>query len=403
MEDDKIVNENDVVVNTNELQSTLERQFGVLKEDVKAMITQEVQKNVVEQVRKYTSNFNIGAKDDSLKVNENALGLYIMGKMLAKQQRRDVNACIEELEKNCKEQGIARKSILESVNKGLNASESPGGFLITSEMQPGIMAALQSKSVMRNSGCNVDTTKSGKKTYRKWGAMDAFTYQGENATIPEKDVTLSLLQSNTKKLAGIIVASNTAIRNADINLLQELQQQAIYKMGLAEDNAFLYGAGTVFVPKGLDNWIISANKNAATSPVTVATLKNDLLQALDLVEGADALGASMKWLMHPTVKNFLLAVVTSTGDAVSDFQTVKQGTLYGYPIITSTRITSTDIFFGDFSMSHIHQTPVIYVDESIDYGFPTDETAIRLVTENDFIITQDAAFSKIYNASFTFS
>ncbi len=181
----------------------------------------------------------------------------------------------------------------------------------------------------------------------------------------------------------------------------------VKQLALAEDKAFLTGAGSAYSPKGMTTL---AGSNRTT---TVATLSdvNNLLAAMELdlmANNIDTTGA--KWVFHPTVRAFLSSLTDSVGRYFFR-EELDRGTLFGYEYRMSTQLAtnlgsnnSTTMIFVQPSEFIIGDTLSLVADASseasyIDGGnglastFSRYQTAFRVLEEVDANVKHTQAIS----------
>jgi len=208
-----------------------------------------------------------------------------------------------------------------------------------------------------------------------------------------------------KKSVTILPVGNDLLRWSDPSVDGIIRDQLLKQYSSVEDYYFLLGNGAVNTPKGIRN--LAGTINTATLSYSAATVLADLRGLIALLEDASVPMISPVWFCSPKTRQFLTTAVDSVG--ALQFPTMADGKLLGYPIESTTNISSTmgssnnqsEIYLIDMD-SFIVGTAYIdldlqgsatYHDDSGNHlsAWDRDESVIKLVVGVDCALKHSAA------------
>lgn len=238
---------------------------------------------------------------------------------------------------------------------------------------------------------------------------------GENSPITPDDPTLGMREYVIRKQAELVLASNEAVRDADVSLVALVQTMLARNIGLLQDQQFLDGTGQSNQILG-----ISQFPDLTTSSVSAgAPTADDILAMLFDIYGANAHPTAL--VMSPFAYKYFLSLkdgvngryifttyqqwggplfTTITGND-GRFPQSAVGNLNGVPVYLSTQIPvdegygndETHIFVGDWSRAFILERQAIDLFVSEHYAMNSDQVAIRGVARSAIALSHPKAFS----------
>jgi HK97 family phage major capsid protein len=241
-------------------------------------------------------------------------------------------------------------------------------------------------------------------------AIDDLAFTNKNGTGAEVDATFSELELSTRYLRSMMVIHNELLEDSDYAVQQFLANQLTQKASVTLDNKAIYGTGASDELLGLSSQVNSSNKfnSAGTS---LANFIADSVKAVRLVSQSIQLmnRATCGWVMSDTQYYGILGLATSTGAEPSLVAELKQGRLHGFPVFTSNTVTSTEIWFGDWSKVYLG----IYKEASVTFelngtfqigsttyvGRDIRKSPLRLEAELDIKLAYPKALSIIQASS----
>ncbi|MFD2173972.1 phage major capsid protein, partial [Rhodobacter lacus] len=180
-----------------------------------------------------------------------------------------------------------------------------------------------------------------------------------------------------------------------------------------EDLAFIRGDGAANTPRGIRSWIAAQNWLAAQDAGIAATaVAADLAlrKAVSVVEDANVALTRPGWIMRASTKNWLASLRDTNGNIL--YPSIDaSGQLKGAPIHVTSQIPNslgsegdeTEVYFGEFSEAMIGDSLELTISMSTEAGysdganfvsaFQNDLTLMRTISEHDFALEHDVAFS----------
>ena len=193
-------------------------------------------------------------------------------------------------------------------------------------------------------------------------------------------------------------------------------------MATKEDVSFIRGAGTDATPKGLLNWCIADQKIAANGTVNLANITDDLGQLVVKLKQADIPMISPGWIMAPRTEQKLATIQNANGVFAFRDEVIR-GTLWGWPIGTTTNVPITldttgagndnesEIYLVDFAQVLIGESANLLVDASqeaayhdgsnVQAAFSLDQTVVRAIAEHDLGMRHDKGVAMLTGVTWT--
>ena len=227
-------------------------------------------------------------------------------------------------------------------------------------------------------------------------------YLGEVAPITPSQPSFGRMKLSAKKLGAMVPVSNDFLRYAVPQANTIIRDDLVNTIAVRKDLALIRDDGTQDTPKGL-RWLAPAVNVVARSldagNVTLETVTDDLMDAIDRLESGNIRMTRPGWLMAPRTKNFLMKLRDGNGNrAYRD--DMRGGMLEGLPFRTTTNIPTTLGVGGDESEIYLVDFATIIVGEAFDLeivvsdqasftqngqqnGFEQDETLVRALMAHD--------------------
>lgn len=290
-------------------------------------------------------------------------------------------------------------------------SFASGGALIPAPAMGEFIEMLYAATVTGALGVrHIDINRSldlGKQT----GSATAYMV-GEAANITPSTPATGTISLKAKKQAALVAVSNEMMRNPSAGALAFVRDDLIRVMALKQDLNILRGSGTEFTPKGIKNWIASANSNAQ-SGTALANKVADLVKAIRLVDESDIGLTAAGFAMHPRVKWDLMATLDSNGNHVF-LAWLMSNQLYGFPVKTTSQIpknlgggtNESEVYFGQWSDCIVGDDPnqteleafmngTFYDGSAVVSGISTDQSVVRALSGYDVAVRHNTSFSMV--------
>lgn len=303
----------------------------------------------------------------------------------------------------------AYEGTVRAMSEGTFAS---GGSLVPPEASAEFVEMLYAATVTTELGARRLDFNSRLDLGKQNSSATAY-WVGEGTAITPSSPGTGTIGLNRRKVAALVGLTNELLRNPSVSADTFVRDDLIKVMALKRDLAAIRGPGTEYQPRGIKNWINSANSNAMTGSVTLATIVADLMKAVRLVDESDVQLSRPGWIVSPRVKWYLAGLLDGNGNHVF-LQMLMTGNLYGFPLKTTTQIpnnlgggTESEVYFGTFDElidGHDVGTPLqvetfpngTYHDGSAPvYGVSSDQSVIRAIEGCDFVVRHNKSFSMI--------
>jgi len=307
--------------------------------------------------------------------------------------------------------------------KALAAGDATaGGFLVPTQFSNEVIELLRSQSVVRRLGARVVQMPTGTLKYPKIASGASAAYIGENVNIGASEETFGQLTLTFKKLAVLTPVSNDLLRYSSPSADAIVRDDLVSSMATKEDVSFIRGAGTDSTPKGLLNWCIADQKIAANGTVNLANITDDLGQLVVKLKQADIPMISPGWIMAPRTEQKLATIQNANGVFAFRDEVIR-GTLWGWPIGTTTNVPITldttgagndnesEIYLVDFAQVLIGESANLLVDASqeaayhdgsnVQAAFSLDQTVVRAIAEHDLGMRHDKGVAMLTGVTWT--
>lgn len=329
------------------------------------------------------------------------------------------------------------------------SSGSAGGFLVPPDVMSEVIPLLRAQAVVRRAGPRNIPMPRGTMTLPGQASAATAAYGAESAAISASQQGVGQIVASYKKLRAIVPVSNDMMRYANPAIDAFVRDDLVRVIGLREDLAFLMGDGTQDTPRGylsfangwvaknngtVGVWSTSGNSTFAvngTDPAnstggnfitanqtyTLTTVAQEMGGAINRLDAANVPDGKRVWFMNPRTKNYFLNVQNSLG-LYPYRDEVMKGTLFGYPVFTTTQIgtnyrnadsSNTDLSFvflvemtEDLLLDSMQLELAVsregtYIDAAgaTVSAFTADQTLIRAISEHDHQLRHDAAVAVI--------
>ena len=293
------------------------------------------------------------------------------------------------------------------------ATEAAGGVTIPRPQAAQVIEMLRPRVAVRNAGARVHDMPAGEIRNARMTSGASATYGAESVAAVESEPTFDKVEEKFRTLRALVPIGNQLLRHSSASVALLVRDDLVKSMALKNDLAFLRFDGTGDNPKGLRNWALAANWQAAVA-ASAAVAEAAIRKCVSVVEDADVGLVKPGWIMRASAKNWLASLRDSSSGAYIFPSIESSGTLKGAPIFTTSQIPDnlgvggdeTEIYFADFDEIMIGDSQVITVASSteasfVDVGgntisaFQNDLTLMRAIAEHDLAPAHDVAISGI--------
>ena len=306
-------------------------------------------------------------------------------------------------------------------------TDTLGGFLQPTTQSDRIIDLMRNKTVMTRAGAmEIPLPPSGNSMWPKLASDPTFAWSNPDRTanISTSDITFDMLRFRGKEMVGAMAIPNTLIRYSSPSVELIARMALADGAAVAEDLAFLEGAGSDLEPKGLTNYGFSAAETPTRGKVTlhVATTTGasgdtfepeDVATMMALYEESNDPDQPTAWIMRPRqwsgIKN-RRADAVSAGDKKGPFMfPVSRGDmgraperrLDDVPVLTTLqakndRVKSVStlgyVILGNFRRWAIARSGTLELAASEHVRFLQDQTVLKAILRADAGPTHEASF-----------
>ena len=301
-----------------------------------------------------------------------------------------------------------------ALTAGIGAS---GGFLVPEEYYPEVIELLRARAVVRKLGALQIPMEGGNLTMPRLQGGATASYVGEAVASNASQEQFGQVKLTERKLMALVPVSNDLLKFASPQADEVVLNDMIAQIAVAEDAAFILGAGSAYTPKGMRYWA-PAGTNVLTSAGTgLANFVTDLEAMESALEGANVRMINPAIILNPRSKNAIKLLQSTTGQFVFRDE-MKDGTLDGYPFGFTNNIpktlgsgAQTEWLLVDMADAVIADVPGLeievsreaaYVDSTgtMQAAFSQDVTVLRAIERHDFAMRHDVSVAVMTAVSY---
>ncbi len=300
------------------------------------------------------------------------LGRYLRGCVTGRFDRRDIDY-----------QNTA------SVSQGSNL-----GWLLSSPLSAMVLDKIVASTVVAESGAMVLPMESNTLDVARITGLPTAQFKAENAAASFSDLSVGRLQFTSRMLVGLTRCSIELFEDAP-NAGEVISNALATSLALEADRAALLGTGAGSEPIGL-----ALTPGVNSTAISRALVTDDLLDAVTAIRNRNIIPSTLLW--NPTTAGNFEKLKSGEGEYLS---------LQLPQIVadlakrTSTQITSTYAFVGDFSKFAMAMRTELTVEVSRDaaesgtYAFTQGQVWIRAYLRMDCGALYEDAFQVLTGLS----
>lgn len=276
------------------------------------------------------------------------------------------------------------------------AVAADGGYLVPTEFQTTVIAALNDEVLMRKLGTVIRTDSTTKIPLA--GAKPTFAYIAENGTYGKTDAKFGQIVLDAYKAGGIILASQELLTDAFINVEEYIRTLVVQGLSELEEQKFVVGAGGGLTPTGV---VVGSSLGLATASATAVTADEilDLFYALRAPYRAKA-----SFVFSDVAIKAIRKLKGSDGQYIwaTGFGATPD-TLLGRPVYSSANMSGLGTgnkfgIFGDMSFYQIADRGQMNIQRLNELYAEDDQVGFKCDNRNDGILTLAEAVVHIKNA-----
>jgi len=228
--------------------------------------------------------------------------------------------------------------------------DSLGGFLVPDDVRQEIMPLLKARAAFRALGAtvlpdaatvtNLPTQETATQDY--WIGMGAQT-----SAITQSEPTFGSKQLVLKRHATRSKIDESLIKHSPFAVEALVRKDIVEQMALGEDGKFWNGSGGT-EPRGI---LYDPSLTNTYSSIGAVSIFTHIKGALDTMAARNSDGNISGMVMHPTTFGYLMNKVDGVDRSYlwGDMSQGYKRQIAGYPVATSTQITSGYVLIGNFS------------------------------------------------------
>ena len=292
-----------------------------------------------------------------------------------------------------KGKAVADSKILNALQVG---TDSEGGYIVPTEFETMLVAALQDINEFRNY-CNVITT-GGDRNIPVESTLGTATWTAEEAAYTESDAAFGQVVLGAHKLGTIIKVSEELLQDSFFDVASYLATNFGKRFGLAEEAAIVSGSGTG-QPTGLD-----ASAGTGITAASATAITGD-----ELIDVYHDLGRPYRknaaWVMNDSTVKLVRKLKDSQGQYLwqPSLQAGQPDMLLGRPVIASDAMsaaasTNVSVLFGDLSYYTIAERSGRVMQRLNELYAANGQVGFRMFERLDGKNTLTAALTKLTQA-----
>ena len=297
----------------------------------------------------------------------------------------------------------------EAIVKALQTDEGEaGGYLVPEEYSSQLIEYLRPLAVVRRMNPVIIPMETGTMSMPAVTGGASAEYIGEGTNVPKSQPTFGQVKLTWKKLACLVPISNDLIRFSSPKADEVVRNDLVGAMAQREDAAFIRDDGTNDKPKGLLNWIATANKFEANKTVSLANVTIDLAKAIYYLRKNETKFLNCGWILSPGSELYLRTIRDSNGNFAFKGE-MDQGRLFGFPFGVTTQVPDnlgdgedeSEIYFVDFADAAIGESSRVEIEISSEAAyydgsnvvsaFSLDQTVLRAIARHDFAMRRNTS------------
>jgi HK97 family phage major capsid protein len=297
----------------------------------------------------------------------------------------------------------------EAIVKALQTDEGEaGGYLVPEEYSSQLIEYLRPLAVVRRMNPVIIPMETGTMSMPAVTGGASAEYIGEGTNVPKSQPAFGQVKLTWKKLACLVPISNDLIRFSSPKADEVVRNDLVGAMAQREDAAFIRDDGTNDKPKGLLNWIATANKFEANKTVSLANVTIDLAKAIYYLRKNETKFLNCGWILSPGSELYLRTIRDSNGNFAFKGE-MDQGRLFGFPFGVTTQVPDnlgdgedeSEIYFVDFADAAIGESSQVEIEISSEAAyydgsnvvsaFSLDQTVLRAIARHDFAMRRNTS------------
>jgi HK97 family phage major capsid protein len=227
------------------------------------------------------------------------------------------------------------------VRAPISAGGSSNGANIVETSLGSFIDLLRNRMVMAQAGATILSGLRGNLALPKANVGATAYWVAEGVAPTASDPKMTQVTFTPKTVGTYVDATRQLVLQGSLDVEAYLRNELVKSLSVELDRVGLYGNTSLGEPKGI---VFATGLNTVDIPASAPTYAN-VWAMITSVESDNALEGSLKFVSSPTIRGAL----ATTAQLTNGVAILNNGQVAGYDLISSNQVTSTDLFFGDFS------------------------------------------------------
>jgi HK97 family phage major capsid protein len=268
-------------------------------------------------------------------------------------------------------------------------NNTAGGYLVGTEHRADLFIEnLRAQSIAMQAGVRTLTGLKGNLSIPKMTGTATFGWIQEGVDASLTDPSVGSVELAPRTIAGGVAMTRRLLMQSAPSVEMMIRDELIKNIALAIDICIFEGSGAAGTPRGLVN---HPDINTVSVSTDGSPTWDEIVQFESAIEADNALAGALKYVTTPAVKGKLKVTPKAANQAVfiSDGNTTN-----GYPVLTSTQLSTHTLLFGDWSQIIVGFWDVMEIQPDKATNAASGGLILRVFQDCDVAIRHAAAFAK---------
>lgn len=264
-----------------------------------------------------------------------------------------------------------------------------GGFIVAQDYRGDLFVeALRAQSVAMQAGVRTLPGLQGNVTIPVQTGSATFSWIQEGANGTDSNLTFGAINLAPRTISGAVPMTRRLLAQSSPAIEQLVRMDLVKGAALALDLAIFEGAGHSGVPLGVAN---NASINTTAISTDASPTWAEMVSFEQEVATDNALGGSMAYVTTPAIVGHCKTTSKDTGSGLF----IQIGNeINGYPVYTTTQLTTSLIIFGDWSQVLVGMWGVLDIKADESTLAASGGLVLRAFQDADVGIRHPVAFCK---------
>lgn len=264
-----------------------------------------------------------------------------------------------------------------------------GGFIVAQDYRGDLFVeALRAQSIAMQAGVRTLPGLQGNVTIPVQTGNATFAWIQEGANGTDSNLTFGAINMAPRTISGAVPMTRRLLAQSSPAIEMLVRQDLVTGAALALDDAIFEGTGHSGIPLGISN---HAGINTTAVSTDASPTWAEIVSFESEIAADNALGGRMAYVTTPAIVGHCK---TTSKDVGSGRFILEGNQLNGYPVYTSTQLTTSAIIFGDWSQIMVGLWGVLDIKADESTLAASGGLVLRAFHDVDVGIRQAVAFCK---------